>query len=269
MSVPEIYDTTSLTYLQSHLNKVASNDPNLRSTIDGTNTKLDTLYNTVRNNPNTLNGIIDHQSQMNAILTNEKNRLDDKKANIDSAYDGKTRAVALNESYRQRYRHILKIITVIIVTLILFILIAQMSTMYPFVPSIIFDFLTIIVISAGIFSVYFLTIAMIKRSRVNFDQLEIPGPTERTNAKADNKTSSNKSVWDLLEELKLSQCVGQECCSDGTYWIPGNNVCSNIEPPLVSSFITISDSYKLGEMSGAIRIKPDSPNEFSEYTLIR
>lgn len=267
MPTDPYYDLNIVTSLQKYLtNGVGSSIDG--ATLGNISQSLNNLNNAISGSGYTLNGIFNHQQEMTGILEREKDRINRKKDTIESAYVGKQRAVVLNESYRLRYRQIFKIILVIIVTLILFILITYMSKTYPFIPSSVFEILTIFVISVGIFSVYFLTINMIKRSKVNFDQLAIPGPLKGNIVGQLDQKNKNKSMQDLLRDTNMDFCVGSDCCAYGTIWDTGNSTCI-AGNKVVQKFTTVSGSYELGEFSGTLPIRSNSPNEFSEYTLVK
>jgi hypothetical protein len=264
------YELNTLTNLQKYINTQGLGESEATVLLGNVYNTLDKLNTSVLGSGLTLNGVLNHQQEMKDILDNERNRVEQKKGTIDNAYTGKMRAVTLNESYRLRYNHIFKIILVIIVTLILFVLITYMSKAYPFIPSSVFEILTIFVISVGIFSVYFLTINMIKRSKVYFDQLAIPSPLKGNTVGISEQKGKNKSLQDLLAETDLNFCIGSDCCAYGTVWDAGNASCmGNSSLMRGGAFTTISESYNLGEFSGKLPIQSNSPNEFSEYTLVK
>ena len=135
------------------------------------------------------------------IVKTEQDRLNNKKDDINSAYVGKQRAVQLNESYRLKYRQFMKILLVIIVTLVLFILITFLSVRFPFIPSFIFEILSIFIISAGIFIIYFMMTDLVSRSNTYYNELNIPGPNIGGNTIA---TSSSTTNWqDLLNGINF------------------------------------------------------------------
>lgn len=268
---PAFIDISGVLYAQQSLlspNPRDNYNPS-QEVVSGVSQNLQKLYKTFIDSNANVQGVLDHQADMNNILNAEYDRINQKKADIDTALVGKQRAVILNESHRLRYRHIFKIILVIIVTLILFIMITFASKAYPFVPSAVFELLSIIVISIGLFSIYFLVINLLKRSPVYFNELNIPGPGAVGNS-LPSGTSKNQSLEDLLAQFNFSQCIGSSCCSDGTYYDSGNAVCvtGNIAGSVKSPFTTINESYQIGEITGRANIQPSSPNEFSDYTMI-
>jgi regulator of extracellular matrix RemA (YlzA/DUF370 family) len=266
-NIPPYYvDVSGIFNLQQNLLSKNPRDAD-GSTISNISSNLNNLYTNFVSSDASVTGVLDHQASMNQILVNEQSRLNQKQQDIDSAYLGKERAVILNDSYRLRYRQIFKIITVIIVTLILFILLMFASQAFPFIPSAIFELLSIIVVSAGVISIYYLTVNLLKRSKVYFNELNIPPPGANGNSLTSG-TSSSQDSNNLLSGLNLNMCIGSSCCSDGTTWDSKESIC--IGSTLAkSAFTTITDSYKLGDFNGKIPVEANSPNEFSDYTLLQ
>jgi hypothetical protein len=262
------YDISGLFNIQKDiiLNPNIASNPNIGVINKNISTSLDSIYNDYQTTNKTINDTLEHQQQMLSIVQTEKERLDMKKDEIDSAYTGKQRGVILNESYSLRYKQILKIILVIIVTLILFIIIIFISKRFTFLPASIFELLSIIVVSSGIIIVYYLTISLLSRSRVYYNELNLPppGPVGNTLPTSSNSSEYNKLFKDLTNQIDTNMCIGSSCCADGTRWDSGNSTCVG---NTISSFTTIDLSQIKGEFNGSV--KPNSPNEFSEYTLVR
>jgi hypothetical protein len=232
------------------------------STIKNISNNLNTLYTNFAGS--TSDGLLTHQKDMINFVDNEKARLAQKKADIDNAYVGKQRAVQLNESYRLKYHQFMKIMFVIIVTLILFILITFLSTRFPIVPSFVFEILSIIIISIGIFAVYFMTINMLRRNNAHYDQLDIQAPAG-AGGNVVISAPPAPNLQDLLSGLNINQCIGSSCCAEGTHWDAGNVSCVGNSR---AAFTTIQVAQTSGDFLGRPLVKANSPNEDVEYTKI-
>lgn len=246
-----------------------TNEPSISQINNNISSGLNKFYNDYISSNYTVNDTLEHQQQMLAIVKAEQNRLNSKKDEIDSAYTGKQRALTLNDSYRLTYRQILKIILVIIFTLVIFVFIIFASNFFPFIPSYIFEILSIIVISSGIITIYFMTITLMSRHPVYFNQLNLPPPMNG-NALSTSTSSktSNTNYNDLFKDITSTgnYCIGSSCCSDGTYWDSGNGICKT---KTISPFTTINLAQYSGDFTFNRSIMPNTPNEFSEYALIR
>jgi len=256
------YDLSGMINVEKALLGSIKNQEN-SSIINNINDVFDKYYTTDK----TVNDTLTHQQNMLNIVGRENDRLKVKKDEIDTAYTGKQRAVALNDSYRLRYKQILKIILVIIITIVLFIAIIFASRAFPFIPSFVFEILSIIVVSLGILIVYSMTISLLSRSKVYYNELNLPPPGVSGNAIATSlKKRSNQDVDDLLRSLDLNICYGSSCCDLGTHWDSGNGVCAG---NTYSNFTTINLSQLKGEFEFNKLVMPNSPNEFSDYTPIK
>lgn len=243
-------------------NLAGNTDPNSQAVVKSISNNINSLYSTFVASGASAEGVLEKQGDMLAIINQENARLTKKKDDIDNAYSGKQRAVQLNESYRRKYHQMMKIIMVIIITLIIFILVTFLSKQFPMVPSFVFEMLSILVISAGIFMVYFMTISMLKRSPTDFDELYLQSPGTGGNTVT---STGSSNIQNLLGGINLNQCIGSSCCDVGTRWDTGNVRCIGNS---VSMFSTIQQSYDVGDFSGRFSVMPNSPNEFDGYTPV-
>lgn len=268
-NIPNFYvDLSGMFNIQKDFIKynVGPDEPSLLAINSNVSTGLNRLYDDYISSNYTVNDTLERQQKMIDIVKKEQERIKMKKDEIDSAYTGKQRGIILNESYSLRYKQILKIILVIIITIILFIIIIFISNRFPFFSPIIFELLSVIVVSSGIIIVYFLTVSLLSRSRVYYNKLDLPppGPVGNTLPTSSSSTEYNKLFNDLTNQMNANMCIGSSCCADGTHWDPENSTCVG---NTISSFTTINLSQLKGDLNGSV--KPNSPNEFSDYTLVR
>ena len=280
-SIPNYYfDLSGLFNVQKHMLMQAPADTN-GTIINGVSSNLQKLHSNFVDSNTNINGILDHQSEMNQIILAETERLNKKQSDIDSAIMGKQRALVLNESHRLRYKQIFKIIFVIVLTLSLFITIAFLSKMYPYVPSAVFEVASIIVLTVGIIWIYFLTIDLLQRSHTYFDELYIMPPVQ-----GNTMTASSSAAYSYYTDPTFSltpPCIDANCCSEGTVWDAGNVVCvgdhnATLNPINKNSRIHTVATIPIDQnmfsfdtfttIKGTRQVKPNSPNEFSDYTLL-
>jgi len=261
---PSYVDISGVFNLQKDMvgNLAGNTDPASQSIVQSISSNLNDLYSNFGSSTISAEGVLEKQGDMIQIINQEEDRLNKKKEDIDNAYTGKQRAVQLNESYRRKYHQMMKIIMVIIVTLVIFIFVTFLSKKFPFVPSFVFEILSIIIISAGIFIVYFMTISMLKRSPTYFDELYLQSPGTGGNTVV---STGSSDIQNLLGGINLNQCIGSSCCDIGTHWDTGNVRCIGNS---VALFSTIQQSYDVGDFSGRMSVMPNSPNEFDGYTPV-
>jgi hypothetical protein len=259
--IPPYYTDISGTFnLQRNFIGNLAPSPGTDSIVSGISTNLNTLFSNFISSGNTADDVLTQQSNMMNIVQTEQDRLNRKKDDIESAYIGKQRAVQLNESYRLKYRQFMKILLVIIVTLVLFIMMTFLSARFPFIPSFIFEMISIFIISAGLFIIYFMITNLLSRRNTYYNELNIPGPISGGSGSSTTARTGTSNIQDLFADINLNQCIGSSCCKDGTRWDAGNTSCIG---NTISGFTTIQLSYDRS------LVKANSPNEFEDYTVVK
>ncbi len=115
----------------------------------------------------------------------------------------------LNDSYRKRYATYTKIAAMVVIFLVGFILIQMAEPMLPGVVTNILMIVLILVVGSYI-AKYFSELG--SRSRLNYDELDLPTNNPGEKDKLGNLTPS--SAADLLGEQK--SCADDSCCAEGT-----------------------------------------------------
>jgi len=205
-------------------------DTTVKTSLTNVQTNLDNLYSDFLQASGTSSAVLDHQTQMDNIVTTEYDRLVKKKALVDDAVEGQKRMVKLNDSYRKKYSYYVKIILLVIGFLIIIIGINLFSKAFPAIPSYVFDILYFFLVVTLIFTIYFIYLDIIWRDNMNFDELTFnPPPTTDPAAIAAAQRQASK-MGDLLGSINIVGCVGNNCCDPATsIWDSGNSVCKGIQ----------------------------------------
>lgn len=233
-------------------------------------TTLNTGLNAIQGSLQSSNGssatILTQQTAMNDIVTNELDRLNSKKTKIDSALVGQKRAVSLNDSYRQRYVQYINIIITIVIALVLIIGLSLLSNAFEVIPSFVVNILIIIIVVITMYICYVIMSNIKSRDKIDYNKLDLAPPKVATASELVKIEEQQAKAGNLLGGINLMGCIGDKCCSTGTYWDQDNSVCkpgTNPNPNQVSSFTTMSISYNSGQA-----ISPNSPNEYANYARI-
>lgn len=261
MSNPNIDLNGALTIQKNYLVDLKSQSQNSRSTdpINNIQTNLQKLYDGYIGANQTTDGLLTQQNNVLNIVNTENQRLQDKKDSVDKILTGKKRAAELNNSARLRQNAYTNLLIIFIITLGLFIGIIILSRTFPFIPQSIFDILSIIVISIGIFTGMYLFLDIQTRSKINYDELDLPGINKPV---AGNTVATSTDTGNLLDLININGCVGSDCCGPNTTWDQGNSKCNSVS---ISGFTTMDVAYNKSEIS---KIKPNSAFEFSNYVLL-
>lgn len=254
--IPPYYiDISGVFNIQKNLVQTlpGDNNPESQKVLGNVAGSLNSLYNSFVNTGVTTLGTLDHQQDMLKIVNTEYDRLNKKKEDIDSAIIGKQRALELNESYRLRYRHYMKMLMVVIVCILLVLLFSNLSTWFPVVPSWVFEFLSILTVSSGIVIIYYMFLDLISRNNVDYNEMK----TSPINTDG-NVYVRQFDQGDLMGGLNMNMCIGSSCCNDGTHWDETSAVCIG---NTVSGFTTIHGNQDL--------VKANNPTEIVNYSFLQ
>jgi hypothetical protein len=178
--------------------------------------KLNQLQTSFTNANISSNAILTHQSEVNDILSKERERLNDIKYKVDNEHYAKIRSIQLNDSYRKRQTDYIKIVLTVIVALVIYIVLSI------FVPDPLYSILIVIVFSlAGMYCVNILW-NINSRETTNHDRLDLSPPAtamtdERVISTSDGELSSNDGTGET--------CMGEDCCSGESRWDATMNKC--------------------------------------------
>ena len=218
-----ITDLNGLVALQKEYLKVIESNPvnpDLDLKITKLQSELESAYASLETANVSSNNVLTHQKDVTNIVDTEKDRLLRKKQSIDNALVGKKRAIELNDSYQKKQAEYNKIKYAWVMALAISVILVISKKKFEFLPSFMFDVLTILVLfGASIYTISIL-IEVSRREKINFNKLDLPDPAARTAAElqAAAKAASNEEGGDLLGGMNLYGCVGSYCCSPGTKW---------------------------------------------------
>jgi hypothetical protein len=244
--------------------KTQSQDPNSSAIINTIQSNLSNMYDNYQKSNVTTDDVITKQNKMIDITNTEKKRLLDKKQSVDNIIQGQKRALELNNSNRLRQHSYTNLLVILIVTLALFVGIMILSSYFPMVPQTIFDILSIIVISIGIYLSVYQFLDIQSRNNMNFNELNL---APLSNKNAGNTIALSPGKGSLLDLISGTGCIGQECCGPNTVWDNGNSVCNSMS--ILSGFTTMSFAYEKGDLSSMANVNADGPYEFDAYTPVK
>jgi hypothetical protein len=217
--------------------------------------ELSKLYNAYSVANVSTDSAITRQREVIDIVNAEKQRLEQKKQSVDNAVFGQKRAVELNNSNRIKQNSYTNLLIILIITLCLIIGIIMASKQFTFIPQIVFDLLTIIVISISIYVSLYSFLNIQSRNNMNFNELDLPG---LKNSTAGNSIARGVSGPKNLITGDMG-CMGNDCCGPLTEWDQENGVCI---PITTQGFTTMTFPYNKGDIN---HIAANSPYEFDKY----
>jgi len=188
---------------------------------------LNTLYDAYNGKYSSSQGLISNQNKLNDILTDEKDRLDAKKDEINKEIAGRKRIVDLNESYRKKQAQYVYIIIVLIFALLLYIILVNIKYFIPVIPNFVIDLLTFFLGALTSLYLYVLIKDIYSRDNMNYDQLDLPAPVQASDDDVIQKQRAAQASGDLLGSIaNPNTCVGENCCvPEITTWEAGIGKC--------------------------------------------
>jgi len=175
------------------------------------------------------------------IIDSEYNRLKQKEDNIISRQQNAERMILLNQTYSERQKQYLILMSIFIITLsisLVIVFIQQRSSE----KSTILDVSLIIVIVVGIVSAYYAYLDILGRDRININSLNmnhVSIATPEAKAKSEEANKQKLSEGKILE-VNQGTCYGSACCTykdaseynaqpnnpkTGTFWDPEQKKC--------------------------------------------
>jgi len=183
--------------------------------IKGLTAKLNSMSTNVSDSQAQAHAVLFKQKIVNNILETESDRLDAKKANIDTAMQGQKRMIALNNNYQKRYAAYTKIMIAITVGLVIYIFMDRLMALMPFIPELVFYIIIIVILGGIIFYCYLVWIDVKRRELTNFDEIALPAPDLSGTPTASSSTTPSTTpsgAGGPGSKTDYDGCVGQDCC---------------------------------------------------------
>ena len=159
-------------------------------------------------------------------VANESARLTSKLASVNDAYNAQMRNATLNDSYRKRYSKYIEIVTILILATVAYLGISYFQSTFPDLPPILFDALSIIIVSLVILYLLFSLFELFTRSNMNYDEIALP-PQDISGITVNNAGVGNTiaGASRTADNGLIDTCTDSTCCSTGTYWDNDNSKC--------------------------------------------
>ena len=276
-------DLKGLVALQKNYLDILDNkqgDPEFTNKIDDLQTQLENAHKSFKDANVSSDNVLTRQEEVNDIVTTEKDRLMLKKQSIDNALVGKKREIELNDSYQKKQAEYNKIKLAWVIALAISVLSIILKKQLSFVPSFIFDLVTIIVLfGASIYTISVL-VEVSRREKINFNKLDLPEPVARTAAelRAAAAAAAKEEGGDLLSGMNLYGCVGSYCCSPGTKWDNDVSKCVHDEEydpneiqddEQTEEFNTMINTQHINKRRININtVKDNYANEYDNYSKV-
>lgn len=168
-------------------------------------------------------------SGLQQIITNEKDRLEEKESKVNAVYDTKIRKDEFMKSEISRKRAHQNMFYVFLAVCILVLLIYLAQSVFIIIPDLIYALAYIIVISGGIITLLLQYMEIQKRSRMDFNKIDFGYLLDSNKMRDPNAKNSSVLTRGTFTD---ADCKGKDCCTGSAVF--KNNRCE--------SFVTIGPS---------------------------
>jgi hypothetical protein len=216
---PNVMNLNSISeLLKDDLYRISQNDAGAAAALQ---TALDKVNDTLQKDA--LHGVLTDQDRIIDLVNQEYSRLIQKKKSVDDAYYGLERASLLNDSYRKKYVEYTKILVAFVITMVLILAIYQFKdSILTFIPSFLIDFLVFVICTLSLFYCYFVYVGIRNRDSVYFDELGQDDPNLLSPSQFQANQAAANAALESGNQFNLFasglDCVGPDCCADGTYF---------------------------------------------------
>ena len=233
--------------------------------------QLNNAYSSYQTASPSASAILDRQATMKTIIDNEVERLNRKKASVDSALFGQKRMAQFSDSYSKKYFAQVKILFVIIIVLIIYLGLTYLNNFIP-IPTGIFVFVMLVIGGFALVVIIFTLRDINSRYNMDFDKLNLASPSNYS-VGGGITGNVNGATGGLL-------CVGESCCPagnpSGAVWNKNTQQClsfgtvvspSTAAAPAASS---TTSGFTLMSQGGFApnQVSPYEPSEINSYTKI-
>jgi len=181
------------------------------------------------------------------VLNTETKRLADKRIAIDNAEAERKRIIGLNASDVERQRA-KNIVYIVFAAMLLVIVVIKLLYRLEIVPDFILDLLIAITIAAGVIYCSILYFDILRRSDMDFSQIELNEPAPKTASQLQKENEDRIKSGDLSAIQSASQsgkCIGETCCPANTFFNTTYNLCVPTEVPVTAVPTTVVENNSI------------------------
>jgi len=259
--VDDIIQTSTLTSAGTLLgiqNNLASIDSSFNSGINALNTALarqDVTYN---------------------IVSNEANRLQQKKQSVDNAYDSTRRMVHLNNNYQKRYWDYTKIIMIWVGVLALYLIMNLLTQYVPVIPSILTDILVLIAVIVGAVYSFIIYNNLQNYDMMNYGQINPAAPVISEETAAKNKATLDAAARAAeAGATRTSDANELRCLDNGLFYFTDTAGVTRCYKECTSTSSTsntligrcTAEGTNLVQLDSFQNIQANGEYEFTDYSV--
>ena len=170
---------------------------------------------------------LEQQTNAVAIMDKEMEQAKKRLAYINEQKENKLRIVEINQYYSASYAEWTHLVKILIITLVSFAIVINMTSYFPGLPSEVYSMLMFIISVVGLYYIFMSVISIYSRDNMVYDEYNW-----NFNINSAPKMDSASSFKNSFKLPSMMSCIGESCCQDGTLW---NNDIGKCIVPEVST----------------------------------
>lgn len=197
----------------------------ITSDMSGVTHQINHLNETVNNDRNKNQELLQQQNEVKEILENEKENIQRKLDNYNKITETSIRDAVLKKNGSQRLKQYNKIFFILTFTVAILIILYLVEINLPFIPEALLTIARIAVLSVTIIICLNLVNEINSRDPIDYDKLNLEKPNIDTPEEIEEKRRKAAKEGDLLGSIDTSRCKGPQNCGDGTKWDNEKMLC--------------------------------------------
>jgi len=155
---------------------------------------------------------LEQQTNALAIMDKEMEQAKKRLAYINAQKENKLRIVEINQYYSASYAEWTHLVKILIITIIAFAIVINITTYFPGLPSELYSMLMFIISVTSLYYIFITIVSIYSRDTMVYDEYNW---NFNINSAPQMGTGTFTNAFKLPS---MMSCVGENCCQDGTLW---------------------------------------------------
>jgi hypothetical protein len=170
---------------------------------------------------------LEQQTNAVAIMDKEMEQAKKRLAYINEQKENKLRVVEINQYYSASYAEWTYLVKILIITILAFAIVINMTTYFPGLPTELYSMLMFIISVVSLYYIFMSIVSIYSRDNMVYDEYNW-----NFNINSAPKMGTDASFKNAFKLPSMMSCIGENCCQGGTLW---NNDIGKCVTPEVST----------------------------------
>jgi len=191
--------------------------PSVRTQISGINANLVALQGNLSSSGASLLPTLTFQADISNILQTEKQRLDQKKTQVDAAYAGQKRMISLNDSLAARKQAYNYMLLVVVIILFAYVGLIKLKQVLPEGITGIIDIIIIVIFVLGFLYCFKLFLDISRRNNMDFEKIDLAEPKQKSEKEIQENKEQARREGRLTDYTTTGRKVETDCAPGSTF----------------------------------------------------